>query len=74
MPVFPRLPQVASKREVIDSFRGYDYRMKIKKNEFYDMVNLSSASYPMLSCRESRGRCCGWSSPAGCWPRKSWLT
>ena len=55
MPVFPRLPQVASKREVIDSFRGYDHRMKIKKNEFYDMVNLSSASYPMLSCRESRG-------------------
>ena len=65
MPVFPRLPQVASKREVIDSFRGYDHRMKIKKNEFYDMVNLSSASYPMLSCRESRGEMLRLEQPGG---------
>ena len=65
MPVFPRLPQVASKREVIDSFRGYDHRMKIKKNEFYDMVNLSSASYPMLSCRESRGEVLRLEQPGG---------
>ena len=65
MPVFPRLPQVASKREVIDSFRGYDHRMKIKKNEFYDMVNLSSASYPMLSCRESRGGMLRLEQPGG---------
>ena len=65
MPVFPRLPQVASKREVIDSFRGYDHRMKIKKNEFYDMMNLSSASYPMLSCRESRGEMLRLEQPGG---------
>ena len=65
MPIFPRLPQTASKREVIDSFRGYDHRLKIKKNEFYDMMNLSSASYPMLSCRKSRGEMETLVSPGG---------
>ena len=65
MPIFPRLPQAAGKREVIDSFRGYDHRMKIKKNEFYDMMNLSSASYPMLSCRNSRGEMERLENPGG---------
>ena len=65
MPVFPWLHKVASKRDVLDSFRGDDHRMKIKKNEFYDMVNLSSASYPMRSCRESRGEMLRLEQPGG---------
>lgn len=65
MPIFPKLPQTAAKRELTDTFRGYDHRLKIKRGQFYDMLNLSSASYPMLSCRKSRGRMAELESPGG---------
>jgi hypothetical protein len=55
MPVFPKLPTSETKREITDTFKGYNHRLKIKKGEFYDMMNLSSTNYPMLSCRKSRG-------------------
>ena len=55
MPILPRLPQSDQKRDITDSFKGYNHRLKIKKGEFYDMLNLSSTGYPMLSCRKKRG-------------------
>ena len=55
MPILPRLPQTETKRDLTDTFKGYNHRLKIKKGEFYDMINLSSTGYPMLSCRKKRG-------------------
>ena len=40
---------------MIDVFKGYNHNLRIGENEFYDMENLTSTYYPVLSPRESRG-------------------
>ena len=55
MPILPSIKPRPQKRDVTDCFRGYDHRTKIRKGHFYDMENLSSRCWPMLSCREKRG-------------------
>lgn len=65
MPVFPRLPQTECRRDVTDTFRGYNHKLKIKHGEFYDMRNLSSAWYPMLASRRPRGRLIPLEKPQG---------
>ena len=40
---------------MIDVFRGYNHNLRIGEGEFYDMKNLSSNDYPVLSPRERRG-------------------
>ena len=40
---------------MIDVFRGYNHNLRIGNGEFYDMKNLSSNDYPVLSPRERRG-------------------
>lgn len=42
-------------RDYIDVFGGYNHNPRINDNEFYDMQNLSSDSYPLLSVRPRRG-------------------
>jgi hypothetical protein len=38
-----------------DVFRGYNHNLRIGEGEFYDMKNLGSANYPVLSPRPRRG-------------------
>ena len=52
---YPTLNVQASSRQVIDAFGGYNHRLRIGEGEFYDMKNLSSANYPILSPRGQRG-------------------
>ena len=42
-------------REMIDVFRGYNHNLRIGEGEFYDMKNLTSADFPVLSPRPKRG-------------------
>lgn len=42
-------------RDYVDVFGGYNHNPRINDNEFYDMKNLSSDSYPLLSTRARRG-------------------
>lgn len=44
-----------SSRDMIDIFGGYNHNLRIKDNEFYDMKNMSSSLYPVLSPRAKRG-------------------
>lgn len=52
---FPTLEQQKTSRDLIDSFRGYNHNLRISDNEFYDMKNLTSTHYPILSPRSKRG-------------------
>lgn len=52
---YPTLPTQASSREMIDLFRGYNHNHRIDKDQFYDMKNLTSDSYPLLAPRKPRG-------------------
>ncbi len=52
---YPTLTELNASREMIDVFRGYNHNLRIGEGEFYDMTNLTSADYPVLSPRPKRG-------------------
>ena len=51
----PILRELPTSREMIDVFGGYNHNLRIGEGEFYDMKNLTSADYPVLSPRSKRG-------------------
>ena len=51
----PQLNELSSSRTMIDVFRGYNHNLRISEGEFYDMTNLTSNDYPVLSPRPKRG-------------------
>lgn len=55
MKYFPRLAELPTQRETVDVFRGYNHNMRIGDGEFYDMRNLSSVNFPVMSPRPQRG-------------------
>lgn len=52
---YPTLAELNTSREWLDAFRGYNHNLKIGEGEFYEMKNLSSDNYPILSPRGKRG-------------------
>ena len=52
---FPTLKAEESSREVLEIFGGYHHKLRIGEGEFYDMKNLTSDTYPVLSPRPPRG-------------------
>lgn len=62
---FPTLEEQKSSRDLIDSFRGYNHNLRISDNEFYDMKNLTSTHYPILSPRGKRGVYVSTANPQG---------
>ena len=52
---FPVLEEIKTSRTMIDTFKGYNHNLRIAENEFYDMENLTSNHYPILSPRAARG-------------------
>ena len=52
---YPTLAEMNASREWLDEFRGYNHNLRIGEGEFYEMTNLSSDNYPILSPRSKRG-------------------
>ena len=52
---YPKLKEIPTSRELVDVFKGYNHNLRIGDGEFYDMTNLSSDNYPILSPRPQRG-------------------
>jgi hypothetical protein len=50
-----QLQELPTTREMIDVFGGYNHKLRIGEGEFYDMKNLTSTDYPVLSPRPHRG-------------------
>lgn len=55
MPYFPTLDAENTTQQITDTFLGYNHNLKIADGEFFDMQNLSSSDYPLLSNRAKRG-------------------
>ena len=53
--IYPTLKVLGTSRQMIDVFGGYNHNLRIGEGEFYDMTNLTSADYPVLSPRPKRG-------------------
>lgn len=51
----PKLNRINTSRSMLDVFRGYNHNLRIGDGEFYDMTNLTSDDYPVLSPRRQRG-------------------
>ena len=52
---YPTLSKLNTSREWLDVFKGYNHNLRIGEGEFYEMTNLSSDNYPILSPRGPRG-------------------
>lgn len=52
---FPKLRVPYVSRQTVDVFSGYNHNLRIGDGEFYDMKNLTSDDYPVLSARGQRG-------------------
>lgn len=61
----PKLNVISTVRQVIDTFRGYNHNLRVTDGEFYDMENLVSDYYPVLSPRGKRGVYVSDASPTG---------
>lgn len=53
---FPTLPSRQTMTDHIDVFLGYNHNPRNADGEWYDMVNMTSDSYPLLSPRKPRGK------------------
>lgn len=52
---YSTLAEIPTSRSVMEVFGGYNHNLRIGEGEFYDMQNLSSDHYPLLSPRAKRG-------------------
>ena len=52
---YPTLTELNTRREMVDVFKGYNHNIRIGEGEFFDMTNLPSDNYPVLSPRPQRG-------------------
>ena len=52
---YPTVPERKTSRTMVDTFRGYNHNLRIGQGEFFDMKNMTSDHYPVLSPRKKRG-------------------
>lgn len=52
---YPMLHTPSSSRQMLDIFKGYNHNLRIGEGEFFDMRNMTSDYYPVLSPRNPRG-------------------
>lgn len=51
----PRLASISAGRSATDAFGGYNHNLRIGDGEWYDMKNMTSDFYPVMSPRGKRG-------------------
>ena len=62
---YPQLKVQAATRKIVDAFKGYNHNLRTGDGEFFDMKNLTSDHYPVLSPRNQRGFYVKPASPQG---------
>ena len=62
---YPTLTEIPTTRQTVETFSGYNHNLRINDGEFYDMKNLTSSHYPVLSPRTKRGTYISVSNPLG---------
>ena len=62
---YPKLTPLRETARNLTSFGGYNHNPRISEGEFYDMKNLTSDRYPLLSPRAPRGIYAKPASPQG---------
>ena len=52
---YPTLYAKGASRKMVDVFKGYNHNLRVGDGEFFDMQNMTSDYYPVLSPRKKRG-------------------
>ena len=52
---YPTLYTKQNSRQMVEVFGGYNHNLRIGDGEFFDMKNMTSDHYPVLSPRGKRG-------------------
>lgn len=53
--LFPTFQEVTRYREMTTTFGGYNHQLSCQEGQFYDMKNMTSQYFPILSPRQNRG-------------------
>lgn len=51
----PKLTSIEASRSTVDVFGGYNHNLRIADGSWYDMKNMSSDLYPLMTPRDRRG-------------------
>ena len=62
---FPRLQDVSRYREMTTVFGGYNHQISCSEGQFFDMKNMTSTYFPILSPRKNRGIVRNFVNPQG---------
>lgn len=62
---FPILQEVSQYREMTTTFGGYNHQLSCQEGQFYDMRNMTSQYFPILSPRQNRGIVKSFTNPQG---------
>lgn len=62
---FPYLREVAQYREMTTAFGGYNHQLSCQDGQFFDMKNMSTLHFPILSPRQNRGIVKSFVNPQG---------
>ena len=62
---YPTLYTKEPSRQMVDVFKGYNHNLRIGDGEFFDMKNMTSDHYPVLSPRGKRGLYASPNNPTG---------
>ena len=62
---FPMLRETSQYREMTTVFGGYNHQISCQEGQFYDMKNMTSSYYPVLSPRKNRGIVRQFTNPQG---------
>ena len=52
---YPKLRELEETRQMVDTFYGYNHNLRIGDGEFFNMENMASDAFPVLSPRKKRG-------------------
>lgn len=53
--LFPTMREVSRYREMTSQFGGYNHQLSCQEGQFYDMKNMTTQYFPILSPRQNRG-------------------
>ena len=63
--LYPTLQEVTRYREMTTTFGGYNHQLSCQEGQFYDMKNMTSQYFPILSPRQNRGMVRQFTMPQG---------
>ena len=63
--LYPILQEVAQYRDMTNVFGGYNHQLSCQEGQFYDMKNMTSQYFPILSPRNNRGIVKNFVNPQG---------